>query len=182
MPILRPSRQELMYHKKAFLECSKLLGRKCKLIYPMERDLGRYTTSDKYSYSYKARYDYYIQLQDDPTKDMLEAFGYSKESSEKPLIALCPMLRYKTMDIDMDEHEKGYLYPANITEGCLITIEMYDDHDQKSDQYFTVEKVIMKDDSHYYTVNLIPFRDKIEGLNEMLRPSSGSKFIRQSDE
>lgn len=75
------------------------MGRKCIISIPINRDLPNTTTTDYYEYDDTHKYEYYIFIQEDPSKKLLELFGFSKESTNaKPLIALCPAYREKTTD------------------------------------------------------------------------------------
>lgn len=101
---LRISRNELSYHQKSFYEQCKLTGRECYVQIPITRDLPEVTTTDYYTYDDYHKYKYYILLDSDPPRKILELFGFSKESNDaKPLIAHCPYYREKTEDELLDE-------------------------------------------------------------------------------
>lgn len=217
----RISRQELSYHRKAFLEQCKLMGRRCKLIVPTRRVLKDTTTSDIYDYDHSNELEYYIMLETDPSKKLLELFGFSKESeNSRPLIAHCPMFMYgphiseqlgnlkeitdetrslkdilplKSLTYQLgtitssDTLSDGYpnreLYDVTVSEGCIIMLAMYN-HNSTDIRYesYTVEQVLVTEDASHYIVNLVPMRQKSEGIDDRFVGDSGSRFIYQDDD
>lgn len=171
----------------AFLESSKILGRVCLLVQPTSRTLSKYTTTDVYSYTGSLEYPYYIHLQSEPNKKMLELFGWSTESTDaKPLLADCPMYRYP---INSDNPntllniDGVNVAQAVVSEGCLIKLEVYDwTVETKHYEIYEVEKVVSGDDRVNYIVSLVPYRTLEDGAEEAEKPDSGSLFVRQSDE
>lgn len=185
--VFRPSRYEMRKLRKAFLESSKILGRVCLLVQPTSRTLSKYTTTDVYSYTNAIEYPYFIHLQSEPNKKMLELFGWSTESTDaKPLLADCPMYRYPTPQDNVNamlDIDGVKVMPAVVSEGCLIKIEVYDwTVETKHYEIYEVEKVISGDDRVNYIVNLVPHRTLEDGAEEEDKPDSGSLFIKQSDE
>lgn len=206
---LRISRPELSYHQKSFYELCVLQGRKCKISIPIERNLPDTTTTDYYKYDDEHTYDYYIMLESDPSRKMLELFGWSKESSDaKPIIAHCPFYRSRvasdpvlpteddpdkpsfslgtlTSRKSSDGYPKKDIVPIRVSEGCKIVIKTYmsDNPSDFTNQSFTVEKVVNTEDNSYLSVNLVPERTTSVGVETKTeKGDSGSRFIMQDDD
>lgn len=186
MTVFRPSRDELVYHKKSFLENCRLGGRVVEVTNPITHTRVPYSTSDTYEYE-TSSYTQYIQLSEDLPKRQLELYGFFKEdATSKPLVAFIPVYRYANPELYIEDGGLRSIDKVEfmVYEGSKITLKNHKEYSSSitDDNTFMIEKIVSRDDSHFLVANLAPLRVHTEGIEVSKRPSSGSQFLRQSDE